>query len=518
MTEPAISSPRALLAVIGCAALILSASARGQDCDDLREFSYDGVEIGITATRQVAAAETQSGQGLPSHCRVEGVLDERVGVDAVTYGVRFALALPDAWNGRFLFQGGGGLNGTVGEPVGAAAAGQLPALARGFAVVSTDTGHQGSVFDSSFMADQQAALDFFYAANAKLTPVAKAMLSAYYGRGVDYSYFVGCSTGGREGMIMSQRSPGFFDGIVSGAPAMRTGHSNMSLAYINAAFSEFAPRDSDGRASPGSLLDAADRELVIDALLASCDAQDGLRDGMVFNTRACGFEPAALACEGPKTDACLSEGQVAGLERAFTGPVDSLGNQVYPSFPWDPGLNFSGRGLPGILVSGGSSPVQGQRTSGEFSVDAEHAALVADALGRMGDSTLSNLSSFRENNSKILFYHGMSDPWFSANDTRLYYEGLADGNGGDEGVQDFARLFLVPGMGHCSGGAVTLDQFDLLSAVVDWVENDVAPERVVSTGQALPGQSRPLCAYPAYAHYTGGDAASAASFECRRAP
>jgi feruloyl esterase len=489
--------------------------AFAQDCDRLANFSYDGVDVDIGSTARIEATTAPGVGSLPAHCRVDGVLDERLGVNDVTYGIRFALALPDNWNGRFLFQGGGGLNGSVGNPVGNSAAGETPALARGFAVVSTDTGHQGSGFDGSFMEDQQAALDFFYAANSKLAPIAKAMVAAHYERNIDYSYFVGCSTGGREGMIMSQRNPSFFDGIVSGAPAMRTGHSNLSLAYINAAFSEFAPRGSDGQASPADLFSDQDRALIIDSLMASCDANDGVADGMIFNTQACGFEPADLVCRGAKTDRCLTAGQVDGLTNAFKGPIDSFGQQVYPPFPWDPGLNASGAGLPGILASGGSSPVQSQRTSGAFDVDAEAAALAADRLGRLGDSLLTNLSTFQKRGSKLLFYHGMSDPWFSANDTRLYYQSLADANGGAAAVRDFSRLYLVPGMGHCSGGAAALDQFDFLSAVVDWVENDVAPDSVISSGRALPGRSRPLCSYPEYAHYVGGDTEAAASFECR---
>lgn len=503
------------LLALGVAASVVCADAHAQACDRLQGFGFDGHDVDILETRHVGAGEANAGGSVPAHCRVDGVVDQRVGVDGVTYGIGFALALPDKWNGRFLFQGGGGLNGNVGNPVGGTAAGGRAALTRGFAVVSTDTGHKGGGFDSSFMADQQAALDFFFAANTTLTPIAKAMIETHYDRPIDHSYFVGCSTGGREGMIMSQRNPTFFDGIVSGAPAMRTGHSNMSLAYINAAFSEFAPRDENGGTAPASLFTAADRTLIMNSLLAACDANDGLEDGMIFNTQGCGFDPSELTCRGAKTDSCLSAGQVAGLEKAFRGPVDAAGNQVYPPYPWDTGLNASGRGLPGILVSGGSSPVQAQRTSGDFDVDAQAQALRADVLGRIGDSLLPNLSTFQERGSKILFYHGMSDPWFSANDTRLYYESLAPANGGAEAVREFSRLFLVPGMGHCGGGAATLDQFDLLSAIVDWVEDDVAPDRVTSTGTALAGRSRPLCAYPEYAYYTGGDPEAAQSFECR---
>jgi feruloyl esterase len=496
-------------------AMMWAGAASAQSCDRLQSFSYDGHDVVIESAQQVEASVLPPGPGGPggpvaAHCRVEGVVDARTGVGGKTYGTRFALALPEDWNGRFLFQGGGGLNGSVGAPIGGGASGGNPALSRGFAVIATDSGHQGAGgFDGSFMEDQQAALDFQYASNAKMAPIAEAMIAEHYGRPADHSYYVGCSTGGREGMIMAQRYPLYFDGIVTGAPAMRTGHSNMSLAYINSAFSEFAP---DG---PASLLSDSDKTLVVDSMIAACDAGDGVADGMIFNTQSCGFAPRDLLCSGEKTDSCLSEGQVAALEKAFRGPVDSRGRQVYPAFPWDPGLNFSGPGLPGILQSGGSSPVQAQQTSGGFDVDAATAAVEADVFGRIGDSTSPMLSSFQAAGGKQIFYHGMADPWFSANETRRYYDSLADVNGGADAVRDFARLFLVPGMGHCGGGSATLDSFDMVTAIVDWVENGVAPERVVSTGNAFPGRSRPLCAYPQYAHYTGGDPESADSFECR---
>ncbi len=491
-------------------------AALAQSCGALESFSYDGHDMAVESAQMVEAGEVAGGppgappMSVPAHCRVEGIVDRRTGVNGVEYGTRFALALPQEWNGRFLMQGGGGLNGSVGMPVGGAAAGADPALNRGFAVIATDTGHQAAGgFDATFMEDQQAALDFQYASNGKMAPIAKAMVAAHYGQPADHSYYVGCSTGGREGMIMSQRYPLYFDGIVSGAPAMRTGHSNMTLAYINAAFAEYAP---DG---PASLLSDGDKALVVNSLLAACDADDGAEDGLIFNTRSCDFAPADLTCTGAKTEACLTEGQVAGLENAFRGPVNSRGDQVYPAFPWDPGLNDSGMGLPGILQSGGSSPVQAQQTEGGFDVDAAAAAVEADVFGRIGDSLSPNLSTFADEGSKLIFYHGMADPWFSADETRRYYEQLAEVNGGEAAVQDFARLFLVPGMGHCAGGSATLDRFDMVSAIVDWVENGEAPERVISTGNAFPGRSRPLCAYPEYAHYTGGDVEDAGSFECR---
>ena len=152
---------------------------------------------------------------------MNGIVDKRTGADGKTYGIRFAVALPDNWTGDFLQQGGGGLNGTVGEPIGNQAVGDKPALARGFAVATSDTGHQstGGGFDGSFMQDQQAALDFEFVAIGRLTVLAKQIIAAYYGKPPAHSYYVGCSTGGREAMLMSQRYPLYFDGIVVGSPA-----------------------------------------------------------------------------------------------------------------------------------------------------------------------------------------------------------------------------------------------------------------------------------------------------------
>lgn len=502
-------------------ALILSQTAvvYAQSCEEMKSFEWEGGEVRITSATEVAAGPlrggTQPGRTavtLPAHCLVEGVIDERTGAGGATYGIRFALALPDDWNGRFLFQGGGGLNGSVQPPIGFAAAGDSTALARGFAVISTDTGHQGSGFDASFMQDQQAALDFMYAAIGRVAMLGKRAVADYYARPADHAYFVGCSTGGREAMLMSQRYPAYFDGIVAGAPAMRTGHSNMTLAYINAAFNEFAPRDSSGVPQMSQLFSGSDKQLIVDGMLDTCDASDGLEDGMIFDTRGCDFRPSQLACAGGKTDLCLAANQVSALEKAFSGPIDSLGNQVYPPFPWDPALNFSGRGLPGIIQAGGNSPVQSQSSSPDFDVDRAAAELGADVIARMGDSTLTNLSTFRDHGGKLIFYHGMGDPWFSALQTISYYERMSEANGGLSAVRDWSRAFVVPGMGHCGGGAVTADRFDMLTAIVDWVEDGTAPDTVVASGN---GGTRPLCPYPRYPHFTGGAADDPGSYECR---
>jgi Tannase and feruloyl esterase len=521
--------PRVRLVTLVSAALALCATARAgaQDattCTALKSFALPGAALEITAAERVAAGPPPAGPGgrpaeardLPAHCRVDGVLERRTGVGGVEYAIRFALALPDHWTGRFLFQGGGGLNGSVNPPLGAAAAGDEPALARGFAVVSTDTGHQGAVFDRGFFADQEATLNFLYVANGKVAPIAKRLVAAYYGKAADHSYFVGCSTGGREAMIMTQRYPRYFDGVVAGAPAMRTGYSNLGMRSVAVALSVAAERDGKGDVIAGSALTAADKKLITDSVLATCDAKDGIKDGMVFDPLGCSFDPRSLICRGTKNDRCLTETQADAVRRAMAGPQAANGRAVYPGYLYDTGIGASGQGLiPGVL-NGAAGPVGARVPPTRQDVDAE-AAAVAGEPSTLGDTNQwTNLSTFRGHGSKLLFYHGVSDPWFSALDTVEYYQKLGAANDGQDTVRDFSRLFLVPGMGHCRGGAATLDDFDLLGAVVDWVEHDRAPDAVVATGKAFPGRSRPLCPFPQHAAYKGrGDPEDAASFECR---
>jgi len=510
--------------LVGTCALTSSDASAQDACNALKSVALTGLTVEITGTEKIAAGPSpaQPGPGgpgyagsLPARCRVEGVIEKRKGVGGADYGIKFALALPEDWNGRFLFQGGGGLNGSVQPPLGAAAAGATPGLARNFAVVSTDTGHQGAGFDGGFFVDQEATLNFLWLANGKVTVVAKALVAAYYGRAADHSYFVGCSTGGREGMIMSQRYPSYFDGIVSGAPAMRTGYSNLGMRSVSVALAKAATRDASGTVIPGSALSGGDKKLIIDSLLKTCDDDDGVADGMIFNPQACDFDPTELVCKGAKNDACLTLAQASAVQTALSGPKASNGRQVYPGYFYDTGIAFSGAGIPGVL-SGAPSPVGPRIPPTTQDVDAE-AAEVAHAPSTLGDTSWwTNLSSFSGHGGKLLFYHGVSDPWFSALDTVGYYQSLGDANGGAEKIRDWSRLFLVPGMGHCGGGTATLDRFDMLGAVVDWVEKGKAPGSVVATGATFPNRSRPLCPYPQHAQYKGtGNAEDSANFECR---
>jgi feruloyl esterase len=502
-----------------------AAFAQTNKCADLAKLKMPGMTLEFTKADLVPAGQAPAGRGgpgimLPAHCRVNGIIDKRTGADGkTTYGIKFAIALPENWSGQYLQMGGGGLNGSVAEPTGGQFQGTQPALTRGFAVASTDTGHvsNGGGFDGGFMQDQQAALDFEYIANGRLTILAKHVIETYYGRPPAHSYFVGCSTGGREAMIMTQRYPSYFDGVVAGAPAQRTGHSNLATRTVTIALNAVGQKDASGKAIPGSGLSDSDRKLIIDKIIATCDARDGVADRMVFDALGCPFKPKDLQCAGAKTDGCLSADQVAALDKGFAGPKDSRGNQVYPGWFYDTGITATGGGIPGLIASG-TSPLGPPPTATTQDVDADAARANDNPVSRLGDSySWTNLNAFTAHGGKLIFVHGLSDPWFSAKDTIDYYTRMAAANGGDAKVKDFSRLFLAPGMGHCSGGAATLDTFDLLTASVNWVEKSAAPDSVVATGRAFPGRSRPMCAYPAHAQYKGsGDSEKAENFSCQQ--
>jgi hypothetical protein len=478
-------------------------------CADLTKFKIPGMPMVITKAETIPASAPGTSPNVPAHCQADGMINERTGAGGKTYGIGFSVALPDNWNNRFLFQGGGGYNGSVRPPVGGAAAGDSPGLARGFAVVSTDTGHKGATFDRTYDVDQQASLDFAQVAVAQVAELAKQIIAQYYGQPARYSYFVGCSTGGREGMLMTQRYPSYFDGVVSGDPAMRTGFSQIGNNWAAVAFNQVAPKDDAGRPQPNKVFSESDKKLIVNGILNACDANDGLKDGMVFNTRACKFDPEVLTCKGAKTDACLTSQQAGALKKTFAGPRNSKGDLVYH-------MNAYDAGIANLLPS--SNPPAAGAPAPPVSIDVDQRlfSLLGNPLEAVTDTTWTNLSSFSAHGGKLLFYHGMSDQAFSAMDTLDYYTRMAKANGGADQVQNWSRMYLVPGMYHCRGGDFALDNFDLLTAAVNWVEEGIAPESVVATGKAFPGRSRPLCAYPKYAHYKGqGDPEDAKSFECR---
>jgi hypothetical protein len=510
-----------ILVLVACSIATQAQSQSLNRCAALQSATLTGVEITqsepIPAGKTIPPAYTgASAVGpLPAHCRVDGMINRRKGSDGEEFGIGFSIALPEpsAWNGDLMMQGGGGGNGVVAYPVGASFTGDKPALSRGFAVASTDSGHKAKTggFDFTFMRDQQAYLDFAYMANAEVAGVAKQIIDRYYSKPAAYSYFVGCSTGGREGMILSQRFPTVFNGIVSGDPAMRTGLSNLAIAqWIPVAYNQASPKDASGKPEIDKFLTEKDRKVFMDGLMKQCDARDGVADGMIFDPMGCDFDPAVLACKAGEDDTCIAPEKIAAIKKAFSGPTNAYGTQVYPGFLFDAGI-ASQVGIPGLLAMSKRGLFGPYTTATKLDVD----AAAQHASDPLVEPASTNLSTFSQTGGKLIFFHGDSDPWFSPLDTLGYYKSLAATNGGAEKVAQWSRMFLVPGMSHCGGGP-SLDHFDMLSAVVEWVEKGAAPESVVATGAAFPGRSRPLCAWPKHAQYSGsGDSQDARNFRCQ---
>lgn len=479
----------------------------GQVIDDLR----------ITATtffaegRNLPAGQAGPASTTAPHCLVEGMINQRVGAGGVTYGIGFELALPVEWNGRYLLQGGGGLNGSIRPAIGPVAVGRSNALARGFAVASHDSGHKGAVFDQSFHADQRAALDFAESSVRTVTLATREITTRYYGTAPHHSYMAGCSTGGREGMLASQRYPELFDGIVVGAPAMRPGHSNLVAEYAQVLLN--ATQDA-GISTPAGFT-PAERTLFDSELVRQCDGADGRADGIIANVEACrSFDPAALSCSTSQREGCLSPERTQAVTAMFAGPRYASGRPTYVPFPFDTGVTFQGMGIPGFLPSGAPGPLSPPSTARTMDVDARMAVVEWDAVGRLTDTAYwTNLSTWLGRGSKIIFFHGVSDPWFSAFDTWDYFQRARVANGADA-WDNAARFYMVPGMMHCQGGNA-FDSFDLLGPLVEWTEGGAAPAAIpASRSRGAPGEM-PLCPHPSYAHFDGGDPNVVASYSCQ---
>jgi len=491
---------------------------------DMLDAPNDVVQI--TLAQPVAATAT-----LPAHCRIRGAINPRIGVNNTPFAIGFELRLPDAWSGRFFFQGGGGNDGNIGNATGNVGNGSSPALARGMAAVSTDGGHTGGSA-ASYGFDPQARIDHAYNAYGKTAATAKAVVDLYYGKAPAKSYFAGCSGGGRQGMMFTQRYPSAFDGVIAIAPAMRvaTGAS-ISAAWESITYRSIAPKDAAGSAILSQAFSNADLTLVSNAVLEKCDALDGVADGSVNDFKACKFDPAQLQCTGAKDATCLSAEQVTALRRGFGGPVDSSGQKLY--FPWqfDAGVSAAGwrawkLGTSATAVPNSSfstliqdamrneffTPPDPTFNLFDFNFDTDPARM--QAYGLLYDTWRdTRLTSFRSRGGKLLLLSGLSDPIFSALETANYMDQVIEQYGPVQAAS-LARFFAVPGMNHCSGGPAT-DRFDALTPLIDWVENGNGPERITATGLGFPGRSRPLCKYPTYARYTGsGDPQDAANFEC----
>ena len=418
-------------------------------------------------------------------------------------GIGIELRLPLEWNGRFLFQGGGGLDGVLGPSYGLVSGNHFPAaLSRGFAVVATDGGHRAaSAIDPHFALDQQARIDYAYNALDKATLVAKELISRFYGSAPKHSYFVGCSNGGRQAMMAAERLPLQFDGIVAGDPSFRLTRTNIDEAWNEIVLARVAPKDAAGRPIISQALSPADLQLVSVAVLKQCDARDGLADGMINDFRGCDFDPAMLTCAAGKTPQCLSAAQVTALKALMGGPHDSQGHALYAAFPYDAGISNPAYYRMHLGTSTDGTPNSADATLGfdtlrylamtpanpgfdVFGFDFDRDVALTAESSRIVDADATDLGTFASH-GKLLLYHGLSDQGLSPLDTLAWYERLQTPSGSP--VRDWARLFMIPGMTHCAGGPAT-DQFDMLTAIVAWVENGAAPERIIARGDSFPGR------------------------------
>jgi hypothetical protein len=521
-------------------------------CDALAARLATLANTTISATTAVPAGTlTIGGVPVAEHCRVTGSMFARTSaVDGNAYAIGFEMRLPLAWNGRFFHQGNGGLDGNVVTATGATGGGAVThALAQGFAVLSSDAGHGAPL--PNFGIDPQARLDYGYQAVGKLTPMAKGVIQAAYGKVPGRSYFGGCSNGGRHTFVAAARYADQYDGFLAGAP----GFNLPKAAIANIFGAQHYALVATDPANIATAFTPAERAVVGDAVLARCDALDGATDGLVQDVEACraAFSLASdvPTCPGARDGTCLSTAQKVAIAPIFSGATTSNGAPFYASFPYDSGIRGGGiafweftaplaldSGAVGHVFKVPPEPVAGFNGPA-FSLDANIDALLAgvnatdatyteSGMAFMTPPNPTNLSTLKNRGAKMMVYHGVSDPIFSVDDTKAWYEGLRAANGGD--ASDFARFYRVPGMGHCSGGPAT-DQFDMLSALVAWVEQGTAPDSVVATARGagnVGGQNaevpagwaadrtRPLCPYPKVARYAGsGSLESAASFSCQ---
>jgi feruloyl esterase len=520
--------------VLGSVAIVPafpSASAAAQPCESLASLKMPDTTINTAAlvpagpfvANPTAAAAGRGGTPptLPAFCRVQLTVAPQINVE---------VWLPSSgWNGKFEGVGGGGYAGAI--SYGA----MVTALNAGYATASTDTGHVGG--DGRFaLGHPELVVDFGYRAIHEMTVKGKQVVEAFYGTAPRESYFVGCSTGGRQGLAEAQRYPDDYNGIVSGAPAIDWPHLLISLVWNSQATLK----------DPASYIPAAKLAAINDATLAACDATDGVKDGLVADGRRCTFDPSTLVCREGDSPTCLTPKQAEALRKIYAGPRYADGKQIYPGRL--PGVergwgNFITGPEPGrsanvalgggylkyfVLQDANADPLAFDFAADMPKVDKDEKDIAALQTFN------ANLKPFRDRGGKLILYHGWGDDAISPLNTINYFKLVVDKTtGGPKAADalasedakftqaaqktgDFMRLFMVPGMNHCGGGPGP-NTFDALSALSSWVEKKQPPDMLLGTHltNGTPDLTRPLCPYPQVAKYSGqGDVRRAANFTC----
>jgi feruloyl esterase len=508
------------------------------DCSSLIGLTVPGAAI-TSATDVPAGPFTPPGSStpitLPAFCRVVATA-----TPTSASLINFEVWMPpaDVWNNRFRGEGSGGSAGAIGYSAMAGA------LRLTYATMANDNGHTGSLWTFAHppAGDPEKVVDFGHRAEHVTTVAAKAIVQAYYGKPADYSYFVGCSQGGHHGLMEAQRYPADYDGIVAGDPGHFWTHLMMGELWTGAVST---------LKGPASDLPQAKLDLVTSAVLEQCEAQDDVSHQFLTNPLGCEFDPASLLCAAGDAPTCLTAAQLQAVQQIYQGPVNPrTGAQIYPGFvrgsenAWRQVLvgQFSG----GVPVPGGSSRsffrdgVFEDPNYNFLSFDFDQDVLFTDTKPAGSGETYASalnavspdLDAFKKLGGKLIMYHGFADPFVTPLSTIEYYQsviaaqrpGKGQGKGEDrvafKRTQDFARLFMVPGMFHCAGGPGPT-RFDVLTPLVQWVEEGVAPDRIIGSHVVggVTTLTRPLCPYPQEDIYTGeGDPNDATNFVCGVSP
>jgi len=508
---------------------LLAAPLMAATCESLAALKQ--ADTTITAATSVAAGAftapvPQLGQAafdfkkLPAFCRVKGVL--RPSADS---HIEFEIWLPaSGWNGRYEGLGNGGFAGAIDF------AGLGDALANGYATSDSDTGHKGSPIDSRWaVGHPEKVTDFGYRAVHETAATAKAVIKSFYAKEPRYSYFGSCSDGGREALMEAQRFPVDYDGILAGAPANYWTHLLSS-----------GMEDVLTLSDPAAYIPAAKLPSIQAATLAACDAQDGVKDGLISEPSKCKFDPAQLLCKSADSDSCLTAPQVAALQKLYSAkqgfPGKVPGGETGPN-AWTDWITGSapGRSLMFAFSTGFFGNFVYNETAWDFHTFQPDQGTQAadDKLARVLNATDPDLSRFRDRHGKLIIYHGWSDAAISPLNSINYFQSVQQKMGNPQ-TDQFVRLYMAPGMTHCGGGpgpdsfgqgsvAPAEPQHSITKALEGWVEQGTLPKTLIATkykaGTPASGvaRTRPICPYPEAAHYKGsGSTDDAANFVCAK--
>jgi len=518
-----------LLAAVVVAVFLLSVPGFGATrCEDLAKQALPNATITGAQSVDAGTFKPPEGNAIPvgaAFCRLSLVLKPTADSD-----IRLEVWLPiSGWNGKFQGIGNGGFAGSISYDQMAAA------VTSGYATASTDTGHRASFTDAKWaLGHPEKVTDFGYRAIHESAEKGKALAKAFYGEGPKHSYFSSCSNGGRQALMEAQRYPADYDGIIAGAPA------NYWTGLLGqAAYNDVAMLGH-------SYIPAAKLPAITTAALNACDASDGVKDGVIENPAQCKFDPSALVCKSAESNSCLTAPQTAALKKLYDGPRNSKGQQTMPGYSpggeaemgaWSTWITGSepSRSLMHIFATQFYSNVVFEKADWDpktFNIDSD-VKISEEKLGADLNATNPDLKAFKARGGKLILYHGWSDSAIPATDAINYYQSVVKKMGAKD-TSEFVRLYMVPGMQHCGGGAgpsafgqngvpVGDAQHDIAAALERWVEAGVAPKEIIATkyktGQNPASgvlRTRPLCPYPQTSSYKGsGSTDEATSFVCK---